>query len=44
MERRPGEFPERSQDKLPPVGLLEGVDLVTEGILTLSSAADRLQR
>lgn len=29
--------------KLPPVGLLEGVDLVTEGILTLSSAVDRLR-
>jgi hypothetical protein len=29
--------------KLPPMGLLEGVDLVTEGILTLSSAVDRLR-
>jgi hypothetical protein len=29
--------------KLPPAGLLEGVDLVTEGILTLSSAVDRLR-
>ncbi len=29
--------------KLPPVGSLEGVDLVTEGILTLSSAVDRLR-
>ena len=28
--------------KLPPMGILEGVDLVTEGILTLSSAVDRL--
>ena len=27
--------------KLPPVGALEGIDLVTEGILTLSSAVDR---
>lgn len=31
------------EPKLPPVGLLDGVDLVTEGILTLSSAVDRLQ-
>ncbi len=29
--------------KLPPAGLLEGVDLVTEGILTLSSAVDCLR-
>ena len=29
--------------KLPPMGILEGVDLVTEGILTLSSAVDRLR-
>ncbi len=29
--------------KLPPPGLLEGVDLVTEGILTLSAAVDRLR-
>jgi hypothetical protein len=29
--------------KLPPMGLLEGVDLVTEGILTLSAAVDRLR-
>jgi hypothetical protein len=29
--------------KLPPMGLLEGVDLVTEGILTLSSSVDRLR-
>lgn len=29
--------------RLPPVGLLEGVDLVTEGILTLSAAVDRLR-
>jgi hypothetical protein len=29
--------------KLPPMGLLEGVDLVTEGILTLSSAVARLK-
>ena len=29
--------------KLPPMGQLEGVDLVTEGILTLSSAVDRLR-
>lgn len=29
--------------KLPPVGILEGVYLVTEGILTLSSAVDRLR-
>lgn len=28
--------------KLPPMGLLEGVDLVTEGILTLSATVDRL--
>jgi hypothetical protein len=32
-----------SGPKLPPVGLLDGVDLVTEGILTLSSAVDRLR-
>ena len=29
--------------KLPPVAELDGVDLVTEGILTLSSTVDRLQ-
>jgi len=29
--------------KLPPTGELEGVDLVTEGILTLSAAVDRLR-
>ena len=29
--------------KLPPMGLLEGVDLVTEGILTISAAVDRLK-
>jgi hypothetical protein len=29
--------------RLPPVGLLEGVDLVTEGILTISSTVDRLR-
>jgi hypothetical protein len=29
--------------KLPPAGLLEGVDLVTEGILTLSAAVDLLK-
>ncbi len=29
--------------RLPPMGLLEGVDLVTEGILTISSAVDRLR-
>ncbi len=29
--------------KLPPMGLLAGVDLVTEGILTLSAAVDRLK-
>ncbi len=29
--------------KLPPAGQLEGVDLVTEGILTLSAAVDRLR-
>lgn len=29
--------------KLPPMGLLEGIDLVTEGILTISSAVDRLR-
>ena len=29
--------------KLPPAGQLEGVDLVTEGILTLSSAVDRMR-
>lgn len=33
----------KSGPKLPPVGLLEGVDLVPEGILTLSSAVDRLR-
>ncbi len=29
--------------RLPPMGLLDGVNLVTEGILTLSSAVDRLR-
>jgi hypothetical protein len=29
--------------KLPPAGQLEGIDLVTEGILTLSSTVDRLR-
>ena len=29
--------------KLPPAGQLEGVDLITEGILTLSAAVDRLR-
>lgn len=29
--------------KLPPAGQLEGVDLVTEGILTLSSTVDRMR-
>jgi hypothetical protein len=32
-----------SGGKLPPAGRLEGVDLVTEGILTLSAAVDRLK-
>jgi hypothetical protein len=32
-----------SKRKLPPMGELEGIDLVTEGILTLSSAVDRLR-
>jgi hypothetical protein len=35
--------PHDPKTKLPPVGQLEGVDLVTEGILTLSAAVDRLQ-
>ena len=28
--------------QIPPIGYLEGVDLVTEGILTLNAAVDRL--
>ena len=35
--------PHDPKTKLPPVGQLEGVDLVTEGILTLSAAVDRLK-
>ncbi|MBT9160198.1 MAG: SpoIIE family protein phosphatase [Dehalococcoidia bacterium] len=33
-----------SSSKIPPIARLEGVDLVTEGILTLSSAAEQLQK
>lgn len=33
---------EKGKTKLPPVARLEGIDLVTEGILTLSAAADLL--
>lgn len=40
---RPGAGPSRAP-KLPPMGLLDGVDLVTEGILTLSATVDRLKR
>jgi len=32
------------RSKIPPVAQLEGVDLVTEGILTLSAAVERLQQ
>jgi hypothetical protein len=36
-----GQGPRR--EKIPPTAHLEGVDLVTEGIITLSAASDRLQ-
>lgn len=29
---------------IPPVGYIEGIDLVTEGVLTLSAATDKMQR
>ena len=33
----------RSREKIPPTARLEGVDLVTEGIITLSKASERIQ-
>jgi hypothetical protein len=39
----PSKRGKRGKQKLPPVAKLEGVDLVTEGVLTLSSAVDLIR-
>ncbi len=36
--------PSSAVSKIPPIARLKGLDLVTEGILTLSSAAEQLQK
>jgi hypothetical protein len=35
---------EYDDPNIPPIGYIEGIDLVTEGVLTLSAAADKIQR